>query len=321
MEKSEQTLLKVKNISKEYNTKQGKTLTAVSEVSFNIMKGEALAIVGESGCGKSTLAKLISHMELPTRGDILFHNISIPSLKGKELKNLYRNVQVIHQNPFAVFSPRMQMKDFLCEPFIHFEKMSKKKSLSKALQLLERVELDSSCLPKYAHELSGGQLQRIVIARAIALNPSFMICDEVTSALDVSIQQQIMELFTKLRLKEQITILFICHDLAVVQKYCDRILFMYKGSIMEQIRSQNVVDSALHPYSRTLIQSVLTVEENRTIQLEAIEDGLTNLADSFITTEGCLYSGRCNRSNDICKNQTPSIQLLDNDHQVRCHTL
>ncbi len=249
-------LLELNKISKTFTSKDGESIQAVKNVSLSLKHGECLSIVGESGCGKSTLARIICFLNKPDSGNIIFKGDDITRLKGKALKNHYQNIQMIFQDPLASFSPRMKIDQFLIEPFIIFRLVSKKNALNKAKEMLQQVGLTEHMLNRYPGELSGGQLQRVVITRAINLMPEIIVSDESTSALDVSVQKQIIELLQKLRQEYSFSMIFITHDLAVAENISERILVMKEGEILEQLNSYNIKKEANHPYTKKLIDSV-----------------------------------------------------------------
>lgn len=249
-------LLELKEMNKTFTSKNGESIQAVKDVSLSLKGGECLSIVGESGCGKSTLARIICLLTKPDSGNIIFKGDDITTLNGKALKKHYQNIQMIFQDPLASFSPRMKIGQFLVEPLIIFRLASKKNALNKAKEMLQQVGLAEDMLNRFPGELSGGQLQRVVITRAINLMPEIIISDESTSALDVSVQKQIIELLQKLREETTFSMIFITHDLAVAENISERILVMKEGEILEQISSYNIKREANHPYTKKLIDSV-----------------------------------------------------------------
>lgn len=254
-------VLQIKGIDKVFEGDDGKRVVALKGVSFSLYKGECLGVVGESGSGKSTLARVVSHLTDVNRGEIHLKGEDITSMRGAALKSYYQRVQMIFQDPLGTFSPRMKIGEYMVEPFLNFKIMSKQKALQYAKELLERVELSPNMLTRYPSELSGGQLQRVVIARCVGLKPEIIICDECTSALDVTIQQQIINLFQKLRNDSGFSSLFITHDLSLAETICDRILVMYKGEVVERLTGDNIVCEANHPYTVDLIKSVFCLPD------------------------------------------------------------
>lgn len=246
------------NISRSFVENKGK-FHAVKNVSFTLEKGKCLGIVGESGCGKSTLIRMVTGILPPSSGRVLVHGVDIWSLTAKEKQKFQRNIQMVYQDPLSSFSPRMTIGQYICEPRINYDKVNRKVALEEAKELLKAVELPEEFITRLPHQLSGGQLQRVAIARAIAISPEVLICDEATCALDVSIQKQILDLLKRLIKERNLTCLFICHDLAVVQDISDEILVMRNGEVMEHIQSDNLVDGFTHPYTKLLIDSCFDV--------------------------------------------------------------
>ncbi len=261
MKNSTPPVLEIKGVDKIFSGDDGKSVKALKGVSFSLYKGECLGIVGESGSGKSTLARVVSHLTQVNRGTIHLQGEDITAMRGAALKKYYQRVQMIFQDPLGTFSPRMKIGEYMVEPFLNFGIMSKKMALQRSKELLERVELSPNMLTRYPSELSGGQLQRVVIARCVGLKPEIIICDECTSALDVTIQQQIINLFQKLRRDSGFSSLFITHDLALAETICDRILVMYRGEVVERLTGENIVCEATHPYTVDLIQSVFCLPD------------------------------------------------------------
>ena len=248
-------LLIIKNICKTFKIDKNKELEALKNVNIILKKGECIGIVGESGCGKSTLARIIIGIEEKTSGKIIFDN--------KEIDNILKtkDIQMIFQNPLSSFNPRMKIVDYMWEPLRNYFKLSKKDSIPLIKKSLIDVGLDENALEKYPHEFSGGQLQRITIARAVVIKPKLIVCDEITSALDVSVQKQILELLKKLQKDLGLSYLFIGHDLAVVQDISQKIVVMYMGEIVEELNSIDLKSKAKHPYTKLLLNSVFEVDK------------------------------------------------------------
>ena len=246
-------LLIIENLSKVFEGNKKEKFLALNNISFRLKDGECLGIVGESGCGKSTLARIIAGIEKKTTGNIFFD--------GNELINnkFSKNIQMIFQEPLSSFNPRMKIIDYLYEPIRNFMKIPKKESITIMKKALKDVGLDEQSLNKYPHEFSGGQLQRITIAKTLIIKPKLVICDEITSALDVSIQKQILELLEKLRIEKKLSYLFISHDLAVVQQMSQKILVMYAGKIVEILNSKDLKTNSKHSYTKKLINSVFEI--------------------------------------------------------------
>ena len=248
-------LLIIENISKTFKVDKNKELKALKNINIELKKGECIGIVGESGCGKSTLARIIVGIEKKTTGKIIFDNKEIDGI----LKT--KDVQMIFQNPLSSFNPRMKIVDYMWEPLRNYFKLSKKDSIPLIKKSLIDVGLDENALEKYPHEFSGGQLQRITIARTIIIKPKLIVCDEITSALDVSVQKQILELLKKLQEDLGLSYLFIGHDLAVVQDISQKIVVIYMGEIVEELNSIDLKTKAKHPYTKLLLNSVFEVDK------------------------------------------------------------
>ena len=248
-------LLIIENISKTFKVDKNKELQALKNINIKLKKGECIGIVGESGCGKSTLARIIVGIEKKTSGKIIFYNKEIDSISKT------KDIQMIFQNPLSSFNPRMKIVDYMWEPLRNYFKLSKKDSIPLIKKSLIDVGLDEKSLEKYSHEFSGGQLQRITIARAIIIKPKLIVCDEITSALDVSVQKQILELLKKLQKGLGLSYLFIGHDLAVVQDISQKIVVMYMGEIVEELDSIDLKSKAKHPYTKLLLNSVFEVDK------------------------------------------------------------
>ena len=250
-----ENVLTIKNLSKNFSK-----VKALDNVSFELKKGEILGIVGESGSGKSTLAKVITRIVKPDGGSILFKGEDFTKLNSSKLREYRKNVQMVFQNPNSTFSPRMNIGDFLCEGMLNFKLASKKEALKKAKEYLELVKLPTDIMERLPHQLSGGQLQRVVIARALTLSPEILIYDEATAALDVSVQQDVLKLMYDLRKSCDNSVIFICHDLAAVRLVADRIIVMYNGKIVEIVESRNLVSESKEEYTKKLIGSVFEVK-------------------------------------------------------------
>ena len=248
-------LLIIENISKTFKVDKNKELQALKNINIRLKKGECIGIVGESGCGKSTLARIIVGIERKTSGKIIFDNKEIEGISKT------KDIQMIFQSPLSSFNPRMKIVDYMWEPLRNYFKLSKKDSIPLIKKSLMDVGLDKNALEKYPHEFSGGQLQRITIARAIIIKPKLIVCDEITSALDVSVQKQILELLKKLQKDLHLSYLFIGHDLAVVQDISQKIVVMCMGEIVEELDSVDLKSKAKHPYTKLLLNSVFEIDK------------------------------------------------------------
>lgn len=311
-----QEILRLEHISKEFEEKDRSKLKAVTDVSLGMAKRECLGIVGESGCGKSTLAKLVTFIEPPTDGKIYFNGEDVTNIKGYELRAYRREVQIVFQNPSNVFSPRMKIGQFLMEPWIHFEKLSKKAAKEQAYYALDRVRLSRDYFNKYPHQLSGGELQRIAIARAIALHPQLLICDEATSALDVSIQKQIIDLLREHQEEADFSILFISHDLALAENFCNRVAVMYLGRIVEVMNGKALRKNAKHPYAKALLESVFSVRDDPDEKIKILQG---EPPSPINLPEGCVFCGRCQYATEQCRQKQPELRDLGGGHLLACY--
>ncbi|MCP4180084.1 MAG: ATP-binding cassette domain-containing protein [bacterium] len=314
-------LLEVNNLKKYYPVKKSifsknEYIKAVDSVSFTIKKGETLGLVGESGCGKSTIAKLIVKLEHPTEGKIKISDKDITKISNKERRGICKKYQMIFQDPYSSLNPKKKIFSILDEILLLFSNFNKKERFEKIITLVEMVGLTQQHLDKFPHQFSGGQKQRIAIARALAVEPELIIADEPVSALDVSIQAQIINLLIEIQKKTNISYLFISHDLAVIENICDRIMVMYLGKIIEIADSENLINNPKHPYTKTLLSAVPTIEFSDKKNDNTIID---NFNKNFNTNNGCKFYSRCNSANDICKNMTPKLKKVnESKHYCAC---
>lgn len=314
-------LLEIKNLNVTYQTKKGligkiQTVHAVNNVSLDIQKGEILAIAGESGCGKSTLAKAIMKLVQSDSGEILLNGENVLNLKhNKDLKKFYQKVQMIFQNPYSSLNPKMKIGEILKEPLIINTNLKKEEITKIVEEKIEKVGLDKSALNLYPHEFSGGQRQRIAIARSLILNPEFIIADEPVSALDVSIQAQIINLLKQLKEDFNLTFLFISHDLSVIKYLSDRIAIMYLGEVVEIGRTEEIFKDPKHPYTKALLSSVPELnpqDEKERIHLQGELPSPENLPT------GCKFHTRCPYVMEICKTSTPQVKEFSDTHNCKC---
>lgn len=322
-----EVLLSVRNLKKHFPITSGIILQrqvgavkAVDDVSFDVYKGETLGLVGESGCGKSTTGRTILQLYRPTAGSVVFEGRELTTLPAEELRRTRKRMQMIFQDPFASLNPRMSVGRIVAEPLrIHKIMSSRKEEQEFVEHLLERVGLNPYYVNRYPHEFSGGQRQRIGVARALALSPSFIVCDEPISALDVSIQAQVVNLLEELQDELNLTYLFIAHDLSMVRHICDRVAVMYLGKIVELAESNELYDNPLHPYSQALLSAVPVpdpfVEEQR--QRIIIAGDVPSPANP---PKGCNFNTRCPVGFDLC-HQDPDPELIEVSpgHWVACH--
>ncbi|WP_278599548.1 ABC transporter ATP-binding protein [Clostridium tertium] len=312
-------ILEVKKLKKYFKIGNKEILKAVDDVSFAIKEGETLGLVGESGCGKTTCGRTAIGLYDKTDGEIFYRGKSIDGLKGKEKKQFNKEVQIIFQDPYASLNPRMTVADIISEGIdIHGIAKSKEDKDKRIYELLEHVGLNKEHANRFVHEFSGGQRQRIGIARALAVEPKFILCDEPISALDVSIQAQIANLLINLQKELGLTYLFIAHDLSMVKHISDRIAVMYLGSMVELAESEELFNNAKHPYTEALMSAIPIadpdIEENRErIMLEG------DVPSPINTPKGCKFQGRCSKCMEICKNEYPEFKEVEKGHFVACH--
>lgn len=320
-----ETILEISNVQKYFPISKNKLFSkrteyvkAVDGINLNIKKGETFGLVGESGCGKSTLSRLITRLIEPDEGEVIFDGKDFLKLKGRSLREERQKIQMVFQNPFESLNPRMKIEDIIGSSFdIH--RIAKGEQRRKKIErLIEKVGLNTTFLSKYPHELSGGQRQRIGIARAIALNPKFIICDESVSALDVSVQSQILNLLNDIQQEFNLTYLFISHDLSVIKNISHRIAVMYLGKIVEVADAEELYENPKHPYTKALLSSIPipdTDSRNRKNQIELRGD----IPSPVNPPKGCNLCTRCPYVMPICHEKTPDIKDLENEHHVACH--
>ncbi len=246
-------VLEVKNLTKKFQVDGGKVLTACDKVNLNAYKGQTLGIIGESGCGKSTLVRTILQIHPATEGEVIFEGQNILKLEGEALRQNRRKIQMVFQDPTAAFNPKMRVKDILCEPLLNFGLLKNSEVDAKAAELLQMVELPVEFKDRFPHSMSGGQRQRLGIARALSLEPQIIVCDEATSALDVSVQEKICELLVRLQREKDITYLFICHDIGLVDLMSHQVAVMYLGNVVELLEKGRLSVNGVHPYTKALI--------------------------------------------------------------------
>lgn len=320
-------LIEVKNLKKYFPIKgfmSGKKgdVKAVDDISFSIKRGEIFGLVGESGCGKSTTGRTMLNLTRPTAGKVVFDGQTVYDVENNiyidknEMQNLRKNMQIIFQDPYASLDPRMNVSSIVTEGILKHRLMNKKEAVEKAKNLLELCGLDKENIKKYPHEFSGGQRQRIGIARALALDPKFIVGDEPIAALDVSIQAQVLTLMQELKERLKLTYLFISHDLSVVRYFCDRIGVMYLGSLVELGTSAQLFGNTAHPYSQALLSAVpksSPLEQKKRILLKGDVPSPAN------PPSGCKFHTRCMYAEDICSEKVPKLKLVGEGHYAACH--
>jgi oligopeptide transport system ATP-binding protein len=316
-----ETMLKIENLVKYFPVpgKRNTYVHAVDNVSFEIKKGETLGLVGESGCGKSTTAKTIIRMYKPTSGSIILDGQDISALSQRKLKPIRKKIQMVFQDPYSSLNPRMTVLELIAEPLIAQGLISKtSQARDDIVSMLTRVGLTAVHVGRYPHEFSGGQRQRICLARALILEPDLVICDEPISALDVSIQAQVVNLLQKFKKEQNLTYLFIAHDLSMVRYVSDRVGVMYLGKLVELCDSEKIYDHPMHPYTKGLLNAVpipdpVLAKQKTTTAIKG------DLPSPIHPPAGCRFHTRCDQCMQICKEQEPQMKDTGNGHLVACH--
>ena len=310
-------LLEVKNLKKYFSTPRG-MLHAVDNVTFNIEKGKTIGIVGESGCGKSTLGKTLMRLHNPTSGEVMYKGTDIASMPIKEFKKNFRsNIQMIFQDPYASLDPRMNVLQLIEEPIMVNNKgMAKTEVTAKAQEMMELVGLAKRLEGSYPHELDGGRRQRIGVARALSLNPEFIVCDEPVSALDVSIQAQILNLLQDLQAERGLTYMFITHDMSVVKHISDDIAVMYLGQMIEKCPAKEIFKNTIHPYSQALLSAIPIPNVHLKKERMVLKGELTSPIDP---KPCCRFAARCPYATDKCLAEEPTLREMKPGHSVACH--
>ncbi|WP_163101170.1 ABC transporter ATP-binding protein [Peribacillus alkalitolerans] len=317
-----EVLLEVNNLKKYYSSskgmfkKVGDSVKAVDGVSFKIEKGEIFGLVGESGSGKSTIGKTILRLNDKTEGEVKFKGKDVFSLTKKELRNLRVQTQLVFQDPFSSLNPRIRVGEAIGEAMIEHGLVSKTEARQKVLEVMEKCGLSPYHIDRYPHEFSGGQRQRIVIARAMALNPEFIVMDEPVASLDVSIQAQIINLFSDLQRESGLSYLFISHDLSVVEHLCTKIAIMYLGNIVELASKEELFTNPLHPYTKALLSAVPIPDPTAKRERIILKGDIPSPVNP---PSGCKFRTRCPMATELCAQKAPEYRDVGNDHFVACH--
>ena len=321
-EEQKTPLLEVKNIKKWFPSKKSPFskekvyIKAVDGVSFTLNAGETLGVVGESGCGKSTMGRTVLRLLEPTEGQVFFEGKEYTALKDAELRKSRSELQIIFQDPYASLDPRMTIGDIIAEPLDIQLKLPAKERMERVLKTMERVGLNTRYVNRYPHEFSGGQRQRIGIARAMVLNPKVVVCDEPVSALDVSIQAQVINLLKDLQEEMGMAYIFISHDLRVIKHMSDRVAVLYLGHVVEIADKKDLYDHPMHPYTVALLSAIPVPDRKHKKEKIVLEGDLPSPANP---PSGCVFHTRCYKAQEICKTQVPELKECGNGHCCACH--
>lgn len=312
-----QPLVQVKDVCKYFHVGRNADLKAVDHVSFDIYKGETVGLVGESGCGKSTMGRCMIRLYEPTSGKVLYEGKDITKLSKAEQKQFCQKVQMIFQNPYASLNSRMTVKEIVGEGLIQHG-MPKKEADAKVQKLLETVGLNKDHMSRFPHEFSGGQRQRIGIARALSVDPDFIICDEPISALDVSVQAQVINMLKELQEERGLTYLFIAHDLSVVKYISDRVIVMYLGTVVETAETEELYNNTMHPYTKALLSAIPEADPDKAKANKRIQ--IKGEIPSPINPKNCCrFAERCQYATDRCFKEMPKLREVKPGHMVACH--
>ncbi len=322
MSENTNILLETKDLSKYFTAKKGllnrqpAQVKAVDHVSLTVNKGETLGLVGESGCGKSTLGRTILRLIPATEGQVLYNGEDILTYDKKKMWEMRRKLQIIFQDPYSSLNPRMTVYDLISAPLEVYKIGTKAERREMVEEILQEVGLDKQYLNRFPHEFSGGQRQRIGIARALILNPEFVVCDEAVSALDVSVRAQVLNLMRNMQQKKNLTYLFISHDLSVVRHISDRIAVMYLGSVAEVAEKAQLYSNPMHPYTKALLSAIPLPDVKKKRQRIILQG---DVPSAYNPPSGCKFHTRCPYATDRCKQEIPVLRELEKGHQVACH--
>lgn len=322
MTDQKEVLVELKQVKKNFITaksltgKPTKIVHAVDSVDLEIYKGETLGVVGESGCGKSTLGRCILQLIKPTSGEVLYNGKDLTKFGKEEMRQMRRKLQLIFQDPYASLNPRMTVLELIKAPLDAFGIGSNEERIAKVREIMQLVGMPENMMNRYPHEFSGGQRQRIVIARALVLDPEFVVCDEPVSALDVSVRAQVLNLIQKLKKTKDLTYLFISHDLSVVKYISDRIVVMYLGRIVEIAEKNELYEHAQHPYTKALLSAIPIPDVDNHKKREVLSG---DVPSPINPPSGCYFHTRCPYATERCRQETPLLHEVGNGHKVACH--
>lgn len=313
---SKEIMLDAKHVTRRFPASKGRTVLANDNINIQLYKGETLGIVGESGCGKSTFINMLACLDTPSEGEIIFQGKDLAKMKGEELRQNRRHIQMVFQDPSAAFSPRIKIKKILCESLLNYHVITKKEVDARAKELLEMVELSPDFADRFPHNMSGGQRQRVGIARALALEPEILICDEATSALDVSVQEKVVDLLLRLQKEKSITMVFICHDIALARIISHRVAVMYLGNVVEVVKGKDLCVGTMHPYTEALSRAIFSTDMDFSKPIESIE---SEAPSPLNVPSGCPFQNRCEYCIEKCKTEKPELRDIGDGHQIACH--
>ena len=322
MSEDKKVLLEVQKVKKEFVTSKSltgkplKIVHAVDSVDLTIYEGETIGVVGESGCGKSTLGRCILQLIRPTAGNVLYRGEDITKLNKEQMRQMRRKMQLIFQDPYASLNPRMTVLELIMAPLEAFGIGTMEERVQRVKEIMELVGMPENMMNRYPHEFSGGQRQRIVIARALVLNPEFVVCDEPVSALDVSVRAQVLNLIQELKKKKHLTYMFISHDLSVVKYITDRFAVMYLGRIVEIAEKNELYNNPQHPYTKALLSAIPIPDVDNKMKREILTG---DVPSPLNPPSGCYFHTRCKYATERCKTECPVLHDVGNGHMVACH--